>query len=92
MARQSPGHKSKAMEGRARVEALMLLIPTWGGSKVTEDNCIRGSGVGNREGGVLKTWNGCWRTNDGSFHQDLLNKNFARGVLAVETRLSRRPW
>ena len=41
------------MEGRARVEALMLLIPTWGGTKVTEDNCIRGSGGG---GGQQGRW------------------------------------
>ena len=70
----------------------MLLIPTWGGTKVTEGKGIWGGGGRNKEGGVLKAWNGCWKTNVGAFHQELLNENFARGVLAVETRLSRRPW
>lgn len=59
---------------------------------MTEGKGIQGGGGHNSEGEVLKTWNVCWRTNDGAFHQELLNENFVRGVLAVEAGLSRRPW
>ena len=58
---------------------------------MTEGKGIRGGGGRSREGGVLKTLNGCWRTNIGAFHQELLSENFAISVLAVESILSRRP-